>query len=137
MLQNGGRGDLQSRSWKKSHTLARLLRSCGIHMDYGGTKIQKNQQLSFENLLKGILSLFGHEVQIEVIIAKSFVCNGKAENVYQDEGRGRSQIAIQRVGYFCPGCMYIYQHSISVVNIFLTGKYYKHNTKEGKDTRYI
>ena len=43
-----------------------------------------NQQLSIGNLLKGILSLFGHEVQIEVIITKSFVCNGKGENVYQD-----------------------------------------------------
>ena len=84
MLQNGGWGDLQSRSCKKSHTLARLLRSCGIHMDYGGSKILKNQQLSIENLLKGILSLFGHEVQIEVIITKSFVCSGKTENVYQD-----------------------------------------------------
>ena len=84
MLQNEGRGDLQSRSCKKSHTLARLLRSCGIHMDYGGSKILKNQRLSIENLLKEILSLFGHEVQIEVIITKSFVCNGKAEKVYQD-----------------------------------------------------
>ena len=83
MLQNGGRGDLQSRSCKKSHTLARLLRSCGIHMDYGGSKILKNQQLSIENSLKGILSLFGHEVHIEVIITKSFVCNAKAEKVSQ------------------------------------------------------
>ena len=81
MLQNGGRGDLQSRSCKKSHTLARLLRTCGIHMDYGGSKILKNQRLSIENLLKEILSLFGHEVQIEVIVIRSFVCNAKAEKV--------------------------------------------------------
>ena len=84
MLQNGGRGDLQSRSCKKSHTLARLLRSCGIHMDYGGSKILKNQRLLIKNMLKGILSLFGNEVQIEVIITKSIVCNGKAEKAYQD-----------------------------------------------------
>ena len=51
---------------------------------YGGSKILKNQRLSIENLLKEILRLFGHEVQIEVIITKSFVCNGKAEKVYQD-----------------------------------------------------
>ena len=120
MLQNGGRGDIQSRSCKKSHTLARLLRSCGIHMDYGGSKILKNQRLLIENLQKGILSLFGKEVQIEVIITKSFVCKGKAEK--QDEGGGRSQMAIQRVGYFCPGFNYIYQHSIFVVDIFSTGK---------------
>ena len=53
-------------------------------MDYGGSKILKNQRLLIENLQKGILSLFGKEVQIEVIITKSFVWNGKAEKAYQD-----------------------------------------------------